>query len=151
MEKTAPKCGKCGQHPRTRIHAEQCIIPSGRTPIIGGVVGRVVRKAGSTRMAKRTRAKVASVSVAPDPKGLPENWVLGQTCLTCKTTYTQTPFPQFQVESAKHGQYDVTRQLPGTSQNYPQCEHCLPWFWRTEAQRLGVQEQFEDVYAGYFR
>jgi len=76
--------------------------------------------------------------------------VLGRTCLTCSTIYPQFMFPLFQEPDAKHGKYDVYRQLPNNSKDYPLCENCLPWHWRVEAARHDMEKEVKEAYTGYF-
>jgi hypothetical protein len=105
------KCGGCGNHPRSKLHIEQC-------------------------------------GAGPKTKEEPVDlFVKGSTCIGCHTTYTVTPFPPFQEPDAKHGQYDVTRQLPRCSKDFPLCARCLPWHWRGEARRTGMVEEVKEVYA----
>src|SRR3990167_573697 len=98
----------------------------------------------------RRKVRLSVPESAPAPTSLPEGWVLGKTCLTCKTTYNFQPMPLFQEEGAKDGTWDVTRQLPHCAKGYPLCERCLPWHWRNEAKRYGVEKQFLKMYDGYF-
>ena len=77
-------------------------------------------------------------------------FVVGRTCIGCRTTYNTTPFPPFQEPDVKHGKYDVTRQLPRCSKDYPLCARCLPWYWRAEARRSGVEKEVQEEYAGCF-
>lgn len=116
VPRKAPKCGGCGNHPRSKLHVEQCGNPG-------------------------TRVQEEPVNT----------FKLGQTCLTCSTIYTVTPFPLYQEKDTKHGDYDVTRQLPHTSANYPECALCLPWQWRAEAKRYGVEKKVREMYPDCFR
>ena len=103
---------------------------------------------GKTKTRKRVRL---SVQEAPAPNVLQEGWVLGKTCLSCKTTYNVRPMPEFQDAGAKHGKYDVTKQLPRTAKDYPICEECLPWHWRVAARQYGMEKEVKEVYAGCFQ
>lgn len=105
--RAAPKCRTCGQHPRSGIHRAKCGIAQ--------------------------KPEVVEVDLKVPPIG----WVLGKTCLVCRTTYTQTPMPPLQEEGTKN--YDTTRQLPGTLAEYPQCAECLSWTWPLVAKRFGVK------------
>jgi len=80
-----------------------------------------------------------------------EEFIVGQTCIGCSTTYEFAPFPPFQLRDAKHGEYDVTRQIPGCAERFPLCSRCLPWYWRDVAKRLGVVQEVKEVYAGCFK
>lgn len=92
---------------------------------------------GKTR--KRVRRSILEPATPTDI--LEEGWVLGKTCITCRTVYNVRPMPAFQEEDAKHGKYDVTRQLPRTAKDYPICEKCLPGHWRTAAHEFGMEKE----------
>jgi hypothetical protein len=97
-------------------------------------------------MAKKGKTvRRQSVPVAADVSILEEGWVLGATCLTCRTHYNGWE-PYWQEEGAKLGEYDVTAQLPHTSKDYPICPTCLPWHWKAEASRWGMKKEVERVY-----
>lgn len=104
----------------------------------------------ATKKKNQTKVRLSVPTVAPAPNVLPEGWVLGRTCLTCRTTYHESMIPAFQSPDTKDGAYDVTKQLPATAPEYPLCENCLSWHWRTAAKRFGVEKQFKQVYVGYF-
>ena len=59
--------------------------------------------------------------------------------------------PTHQDEKAKHGAYDVLKQLPNTSENYPLCESCNGHAWRIEGKRFGMEKQVQEVYGAIFR
>ena len=103
----------------------------------------------SPKKTTRKVRRVRSSEPAPDPAALEAGWVLGSTCLSCRTHYNGW-VAQFQKDDCKHGQYDVTLQLPNTSRNYPICDRCLPWHWRTEAARWGMEKEVARVYSGEF-
>lgn len=144
----APKCGTCGNHPRSSLHREKCGTPLSRAasaPVPTGVRSAVGRK-----QTTKSRMRRVLSEPPPDPKVLPEGWVLGRTCLTCHTTYSQTPFPAYQSPDAKQGKYDVLKQLPNTSEDYPICETCLPWHWRSMAAFYGMKAEVIEVYEEVF-
>lgn len=122
MPRGAPKCRTCGLHPRSKEHRDNC--------------------AASKAVLKKTRVVSTRRSPALETvsaKELPEDWVVGKTCVNCRTTYTQTPMPEFQDADAKHGQYNMSRQLPDTSPDYPNCATCLEYAWRAEGRRFGME------------
>lgn len=81
----------------------------------------------------------------------PEGYVPGKTCITCWTRYSdESAIPPFQLDNVKHGCYDVERQLPHTSRQYPSCYRCLPYAWRAEADRFGMREEVQEAYAATF-
>lgn len=117
----APACRVCGNHPRSALHKNQCGI----------------------RGPKPLKSSKPDIS---DAKTLLEGWVLSKTCISCRTTFTQTPLPDFQDEDAKQGKYDVLKQLPHTSKDYPLCQTCLGWYWKTEGARWGMEKEVKEVY-----
>lgn len=108
-------------------------------------------KCGNCGNHPRSKAHIEQCGVGRNVKEEPVDlFVVGRTCIGCRTTYNQTPFPPFQDADTKHGKYDVTRQLPRTSKDYPLCARCLPWHWRSEAARTGMVDAVKEEYAGCF-
>lgn len=97
----------------------------------------------------KTRKRVSLPVSAPATNVLEAGWVLGATCLSCRTHFTSWE-PEFQDEDAKHGEYDVFAQLPFTSKDYPICPYCLPWHWRAEAARWGMGRDVRAAYSQVF-
>ena len=87
---------------------------------------------------KKRKPRVAKTVIAADVTVLEEGWVLGSTCTGCRTHYNKWE-PEFQDKDAKHGKYDLEKQLPNTSENYPICPTCLPWYWQAEGSAFGMK------------